>query len=102
MGLAVVHFEIVGTEPAGLRAFYHELFGWDFDLGDAGSPAVSRPGEYGLVHGDASPLAGDGRGGVAGDSARRARGLPDLRGRSPPTARRGGVGPGPLLTPASA
>jgi predicted enzyme related to lactoylglutathione lyase len=28
MGRAVIHFEITGDDPAGLRSFYSELFGW--------------------------------------------------------------------------
>ncbi|MGW8669481.1 VOC family protein [Streptomyces niveus] len=77
MGLPVVHFEIVGADPAGLRAFYGELFGWDFDLGDASTPVVSAPGEYGFVHGGANPAPGDGtagiNGGVAGGTGFRPR-----------------------------
>ncbi|WP_405610115.1 hypothetical protein OG292_06660 [Streptomyces sp. NBC_01511] len=45
MGLPVAHFEIVGAAPARLRPFYGELSGWEFDLGDASTPKVSRPGE---------------------------------------------------------
>lgn len=87
MGLPVVHFEIVGADPATLRAFYGELFGWDFDLGDASTPVVSRPGEYGFVNGGANPVPGDGggsiNGGVAGGAGFRPRvlfyiGVPDV------------------------
>ncbi|MFF2943094.1 VOC family protein [Streptomyces niveus] len=87
MGLPVVHFEIVGADPAGLRAFYGELFGWDFDLGDASTPVVSAPGEYGFVNGNANPASGDGtagiNGGVAGGAGFRPRvlfyvGVPDV------------------------
>ncbi|MFF2186927.1 VOC family protein [Streptomyces sp. NPDC058155] len=91
MGLPVVHFEIVGADPAKLRAFYGELFGWDFDLGDASTPVVSRPGEYGFVHGGANPVPGDGasgsvpgiNGGVAGGAGFRPQvlfyvGVPDV------------------------
>ncbi|MFI6079544.1 VOC family protein [Streptomyces sp. NPDC051217] len=74
MGLPVVHFEIVGADPAKLRAFYGELFGWDFDLGDASTPAVSRPGEYGFVVGGANPVPGDGVGESASD------GVPGING----------------------
>lgn len=63
MGLPVVHFEIVGADPAKLRAFYGELFGWDFAVGDASTPVVSRPGEYGFVNGTANPVPGEGTGG---------------------------------------
>jgi predicted enzyme related to lactoylglutathione lyase len=46
----VVHFEIVGADPAALRRYYGELFGWEYEVGDASSTAVSAPGEYGFVH----------------------------------------------------
>ncbi len=45
----VVHFEIIGTEPAALRSYYSDLFGWTYDVGDAASPAVSEPGQYGFA-----------------------------------------------------
>lgn len=87
MGLPVVHFEIVGADPAALRAFYGELFDWDFDLSDASTPVVSRPGEYGFVNGGANPAPGDGagsiNGGVAGGTGFQPRvlfyvGVPDV------------------------
>jgi predicted enzyme related to lactoylglutathione lyase len=60
----VVHFEIIGPDPATLRSYYGELFGWQFDLGDAQTEAVSRAGEYGFVDGAAN---GNGmNGGVGG------------------------------------
>jgi predicted enzyme related to lactoylglutathione lyase len=52
MGNPVVHFEIIGADPAGLRSFYGELFGWDFDTSGTVSPEVSRPGEYGFTRPD--------------------------------------------------
>jgi uncharacterized protein len=66
MGQPVVHFEIIGTDPAMLRSYYAELFGWEFDTGDAATEAVSQPGNYGFV--DRS-TTGDGagiNGGVGG------------------------------------
>jgi predicted enzyme related to lactoylglutathione lyase len=45
----VVHFEIIGANPAGLRDYYAELFGWTYDVGDASAEEVSAPGEYGFV-----------------------------------------------------
>jgi predicted enzyme related to lactoylglutathione lyase len=35
MGRPVVHFEIIGNDPAKLRGYYGELFGWEFQTGDA-------------------------------------------------------------------
>jgi uncharacterized protein len=45
----VVHFEIIGAAPAALRDYYAGLFGWEYQVGDASTDAVSRPGEYGFV-----------------------------------------------------
>jgi predicted enzyme related to lactoylglutathione lyase len=49
MGLPVVHFEIIGTNPDGLRSYYGELFGWEFDTSSLVSAAVSEPTNYGFV-----------------------------------------------------
>src|SRR5919106_4460361 len=64
MGQPVVHFEIIGRDPAKLRSYYSELFGWEFHTGDATTEAVSEPGNYGFVDGSST---GDGiNGGVGG------------------------------------
>ncbi|HEY0578375.1 MAG TPA: VOC family protein [Pseudonocardia sp.] len=83
MGHPVVHFEIIGTDPARLREYYGELFGWEFAVGDASTQAVSQPGNYGFVQGSSN---GDGsgiNGGVAGGEGFRPRvlfyvGVPDV------------------------
>lgn len=49
MGQPVVHFEIIGTDPAKLRSYYGDLFGWEFDTSGPVSTAVSQPGNYGFV-----------------------------------------------------
>ena len=41
MGQPVVHFEIIGRDPAKLQSYYGELFGWEFD--------TSNPMSYGVV-----------------------------------------------------
>jgi uncharacterized protein len=64
MGQPVVHFEIIGSDPANLRSYYSELFGWEFDIGDAATEAVSQPGNYGFV--DGSTTDGGINGGVGG------------------------------------
>src|SRR5919108_2658843 len=69
MAQPVVHFEIIGNDPAKLRGYYGELFGWTFAIGDAATEAVSKPGEYGFV--DAS-VAGI-NGGVAGGEGHERR-----------------------------
>ena len=64
MGQPIVHFEIIGPDTAQLRSYYADLFGWQFDLGDAQTESVSKPGEYGFVDGTAN---GNGiNGGVGG------------------------------------
>jgi predicted enzyme related to lactoylglutathione lyase len=66
MGRPVVHFEIIGTDPAKLRGYYGELFGWEFDTSGPVSEEVSQQGEYGFVNPGAT---GDGvgiPGGVGG------------------------------------
>jgi len=49
MGQPVVHFEIIGTDPARLRGYYGELFGCVFFIGAATTEKVSPPGSYGFV-----------------------------------------------------
>lgn len=64
MGQPVVHFEIIGRDPAKLRSYYSELFGWEFHTGDAATEVVSQPGNYGFV--DGSTTGGGINGGVGG------------------------------------
>lgn len=60
-----MHFEIIGTDPAKLRSYYGELFGWTFDTSGPVADAVSRAGDYGFV--DHAPAEGTGiPGGVGG------------------------------------
>ncbi|MDQ6806857.1 MAG: VOC family protein [Actinomycetota bacterium] len=49
MAQPVVHFEIIGTDPEGLRRYYGELFGWQFDTSGPVSDAVSEPTNYGFM-----------------------------------------------------
>ena len=69
MGQPVVHFEIIGKDPAKLRDYFGELFGWEFDLPSPVSAAVSDPASYGFVNrmttGDGTGIPG-GVGGGAG------------------------------------
>jgi uncharacterized protein len=60
----VVHFEIIGSNPAELRSYYGQLFGWDFDVGDATTELVSQAGNYGFV--DGATIGGGINGGVGG------------------------------------
>lgn len=55
----VVHFEISSTEPARLRQYFGDLFGWEFDTDSPVPAAVSRQGEYGFITpGDAGGIPG--------------------------------------------
>ncbi|XVQ14682.1 VOC family protein [Spirillospora sp. CA-255316] len=82
----VVHFEIIGSDPARLRGYYGDLFGWEFHTGDAATEAVSAPGAYGFVPGESTRTAGDGtgiNGGVGGGEGYEPRvlfyvGVPDV------------------------
>jgi uncharacterized protein len=69
MGQPVVHFEIIGKNPAKLRGYFGELFGWDFDTSSPVAQAVSEPLNYGFVHripvGDGAGIPG----GIGGGSA---------------------------------
>ena len=50
MGQPIVHFEIIGSDPARLRTYYGNLFGWEFDTTGVVSEAVSQPTNYGFVN----------------------------------------------------
>lgn len=50
MGQPVVHFEIIGKDPAKLRGYFGALFGWEFGLPSPVSEAVSDPANYGFVN----------------------------------------------------
>lgn len=81
MAQPVVHVEIIGRDPARLRAYYTELFGWDFTTGGPVSAAVSAPGNYGFTE-ETSNGTGV-MGGVGGGSGYQPRalfyvGVPDV------------------------
>ena len=62
----VVHFEIIGNDPVGLRRYYGDLFGWEFATGGPVSAAVSEQGNYGFVDRIATGDGGGIPGGVGG------------------------------------
>jgi predicted enzyme related to lactoylglutathione lyase len=66
MGQPVVHFEVIGKDPAGLRGYYGELFGWRFDTSSPVSEAVSEPMNYGFVDGSTTSDGTGIPGGVGG------------------------------------
>ena len=71
MGQPVVHFEIIGSEPARLRSYYGDLFDWEFRIDNATTEAVSQPGNYGFVDGATS--GGGINGGVGGGQGYESR-----------------------------
>jgi uncharacterized protein len=71
VGQPVVHFEIIGSDPAELRNYYGELFGWEFQIGDATTQAVSQPGNYGFI--DGATTGGGIDGGVGGGEGYKGR-----------------------------
>ena len=62
MGQPVVHFEIIGTDPDKLRAYYGELFGWEFAVGGPVAESVSEAGRYGFVEAEEGIPGGIGGG----------------------------------------
>jgi uncharacterized protein len=66
MAAPVVHFEITGRDPVGLRGYYGELFGWEFDTSGPVSAAVSEPTNYGFVSLNTTPDGVGIPGGVGG------------------------------------
>jgi predicted enzyme related to lactoylglutathione lyase len=96
MGQPVVHFEIIGSDPARLRSYYGELFGWAFATGDATTDAVSKPGEYGFVDGRATGEGAGINGGVGGGEGYERRvlfyvGVPDVEAALKQAERLGGT-----------
>ncbi len=83
MGRPVVHFEIIGADPVGLRDYYGGLFGWTFDTGGPVAEGVSEAGNYGfMATGDDTDTAGI-PGGVGGGAGFESRalfyvGVPDV------------------------
>ena len=60
MGNSVVHFELIGPDPARLRTFYSQLFGWDAPAGAPVAERISGQTEYSFItpSDDAPPVAG--------------------------------------------
>jgi uncharacterized protein len=103
LGQPVVHFEIIGGDPAKLRSYFGELFGWEFQTSDAATEAISQPGNYGFVDGSTT---GDGiNGGVGGGEGYERRvlfyvGVPNVEAALEKAESLGGTRrPGPEGTP---
>ena len=46
----VVHFEVVGKNPARLRGYFGELFGWEFEVPSPVAQEVSESESYGFLN----------------------------------------------------
>jgi predicted enzyme related to lactoylglutathione lyase len=84
MGQPVVHFEIIGRDPAGLRDFYGALFAWQFDTSGPVPPVVSQAGQYGFVDQTTASHGAGIPGGVGGGTDHQPRalfyvGVPDVK-----------------------
>lgn len=96
MGQPVVHFEIIGADPAKLREYYRELFGWDFQENSPVAPEVSQSDSYAFIN---RMTAEDGTGipgGVGGGAAYRSHamfyvGVPDVESALRTAERLGGT-----------
>ena len=66
MAQPVVHFEIIGKDPARLRGYFGELFGWQFDTSSLVAEAVSEPTNYGFVDRITAPDGTGIPGGIGG------------------------------------
>jgi uncharacterized protein len=83
MGQPVVHFEIIGGNPAELRAYYAELFGWTFRENSPVAPEVSRTDSYSFIDRMTTDDGTGIPGGVGGGSTFRSHaifyvGVPDV------------------------
>jgi uncharacterized protein len=66
MAQPVVHFEIIGKDPARLRGYYGQLFAWSFDTPSPVAREVSDPQNYGFLELVTTPDGTGIRGGVGG------------------------------------
>lgn len=94
-GQPVVHFEIVGEHPEALREYFHQLFGWEYDVGTPVAEEVSDPDQYGFVDLIQTRDGTGIRGGVCGGPGRRPRamfyvGVDDVEGALADAERLGG------------
>ncbi len=95
MGRPVVHVEIIGRDPAGLRGFYGALFGWAFDTSAPVAEAVSDPHDYGFVGAAANDGGAGANAGVGGGAGYEPRvlpyvGVPDVEAALREAERHGG------------
>lgn len=83
MASPVVHFEIIGPDPALLRSFYAELFGWVAPAGAPVSAEVSDTDSYSFLDTVSTPDGAGIPGGIGGGPQRTPQamfyvGVPDV------------------------
>lgn len=66
MGNPVVHFEVIGADPARLRAYYSDLFGWTYTENAPVASEVSQEDSYAFIERMAAPDGAGIPGGVGG------------------------------------
>jgi predicted enzyme related to lactoylglutathione lyase len=62
----VAHFEVIGKDPDRLRAYFSDLFGWQFDTPSPVAEEVSDPERYGFLDLVAADDGSGIRGGIGG------------------------------------
>jgi uncharacterized protein len=96
MPQSVVHFEVVGKDPARLRKYFGELFGWEFEVPSPVAQEVSDPDSYGffdlIASEDGTGIPGGIGGGVGYEShAVFYVGVPDVEAALERAERLGGT-----------
>ena len=71
----VVHFEIIGKDPAALRHYFGALFDWEFDTPSPVAQEVSDPDRYGFLDLVAAEDGTGIRGGIGGGPDREPHAL---------------------------
>jgi len=96
MGRPVVHFEIIGNDPATLRGFYGDLFDWRFDTSGRVADAVSETDNYGFTNGNTTDGGVGIPGGIGGGAGYASQtifyvGVPDVEAALQQAERLGGT-----------
>ena len=96
MTYPVVHFEIIGKDPEKLRAYFGELFGWQFDTPSPVAEAVSESANYGFIDRITTPDGGGIPGGIGGGASYPSHvlfyvGVPDVEAALAEAERLGGT-----------
>jgi predicted enzyme related to lactoylglutathione lyase len=68
MSQPLVHFEVVGKDPARLRRYFGDLFGWEFEVPSPVAQEVSEFQSYGFLNAIPSEDGTGIPGGIGGGS----------------------------------